>query len=213
MSDRNADAGNDRTRYCQQLMTSVADNRSSTERRRHDAQATRCALLDAATVLFGDRGYDGTTVREIGERAGVDPALIARYFGGKEGLYLATLDEEQRPALPGDPVAALELMLAHADEHGTGPVALAMVSPTSTGAARDHSVELIRTRVVEPLAHELARRGADEPRLRAEVLVALAMGVSLTRANGTLESVAAAPLERLLAVLEPLAEALQADRG
>jgi len=152
-------------------------------------------------------------VREIGERAGVDPALIARYFGGKEGLYLETLDEEQRPALPGDPVAALELMLAHADEHGTGPVALAMVSPTSTGAARDHSVELIRTRVVEPLAQELARRGADEPRLRAEVLVALAMGVSLTRANGTLESVAAAPLERLLAVLEPLAEALQADRG
>jgi AcrR family transcriptional regulator len=195
-------------------MTSVGEDRSRADaRRRYDARATRCALLDAATALFGERGYDGTTVRDIGERAGVDPALIARYFGGKEGLYLATLDEESRPPLPRDPVAALELMLAHADEHGTGPVALAMVSPTSTDAARDHSVEVIRTRVVEPLAAELADRGVPEARLRAEVLVALAMGVSLTRANGTLAGIADAPLDRLLAVLAPLAEALQQRGG
>ena len=48
-------------------------------------------LLAAATELFAERGYDRTTVRELGERAGVDPALIARHFGSKAGLYLAAL--------------------------------------------------------------------------------------------------------------------------
>jgi AcrR family transcriptional regulator len=66
-------------------MSSVADKPGT--RRRHDAQASREALLDAATALFEARGYQATTVRDIGERAAVDPALIARYFGGKEGLY------------------------------------------------------------------------------------------------------------------------------
>ncbi len=45
--------------------------------------ATRQALLDAARALFGEHGYEGTTRREIGVRAGADPALIARYFGSK----------------------------------------------------------------------------------------------------------------------------------
>ena len=73
-------------------MTSAVPNDSGPRPR--DAAASRRALLDAAGALFHARGYDGTTVREIGERAGIDPALIARYFGGKEGLYLAVLAEE-----------------------------------------------------------------------------------------------------------------------
>src|SRR5260221_5104477 len=80
--------------YCHQAVTSVADKSSRpVARRYHDAQASREALLGAARALFDERGYDRATTREIGERAAVDPALIARYFGGKEGLYLATIAE------------------------------------------------------------------------------------------------------------------------
>ena len=58
-----------------------------TDRRRHDAGASRRALLDATGPLFDERGFDRATTRDIGARAGVDAALIARYFGSKEGLH------------------------------------------------------------------------------------------------------------------------------
>jgi AcrR family transcriptional regulator len=187
-------------------MSSVADNLStSSPRRRHDSQASRQALLEAADALFEERGYDAATVRDIGERAGVDAALIARYFGSKENLYLATL-EHGRTSVPTDPMQLLERMLSRSEQRGSGPVPHAMVSPTLTDAMREQIREIMRRRLVEPLAGELA---APDAVLRVEILVALAIGVSLTRASGTLPTLAAAPLEDVLAALEPLAGALQ----
>lgn len=52
-----------------------------------DAQATRERLVAAARMMFSRQGYEGTTVREIAAEAGVNPALINRYFGGKEQLF------------------------------------------------------------------------------------------------------------------------------
>jgi AcrR family transcriptional regulator len=187
-------------------MSSVADNIStSSPRRRHDSQASRQALLEAADALFEERGYDAATVRDIGERAGVDAALIARYFGSKENLYLATLEHGRTPP-PTDPMQLLERMLSRSEQRGSGPVPHAMVSPTLTDAMREQIREIMRRRLVEPLAGELA---APDAVLRVEILVALAIGVSLTRASGTLPTLAAAPLEDVLAALEPLAGALQ----
>ena len=62
--------------------------------------------------------------------------------------------------------------------------------------------------LLEPLAAELRAGGAADPELRSELLVALAVGVAMTRANGTLEAIAAAPRERLVETLAPLVEAL-----
>lgn len=181
-------------------------------RRPYDADATREALLDAAGALFDERGYDGATIREIGQRAGVDPALIARYFGGKEGLYLASLARGGGRTVPADVVEALAAMLSTSDSRGIGPVPLAMVSPTLSDGTREQVMRVVQERAVEPVASDLDARGADDAQLRAEVLAALALGISLTRASGTLPALAGAPLERLLAVVEPLARALQEQR-
>jgi AcrR family transcriptional regulator len=187
----------------------VAD---TSHRRRHDAQASRQALLEAADALFDERGYDAATVRDIGERAAVDAALIARYFGGKEGLYLATLQQQGRAPMPTDPVRVLERMLSRTEQQGSGPVPRAMVSPTLTDTMREQVRDIVGRRVVQPLAAEIGDRGVPDAELRAEVLVALAIGVSLTRASGTLPTLAAAPLDAVLAVLAPLIDALQ-DSG
>ena len=187
-------------------MSSGADKSTSCPpRRRHDSQASRQALLDAAGALFEERGYDAATVRDIGERAGVDAALIARYFGSKENLYLATLEHGRTPA-PTDPMQVVERLLSRSEQRGSGPVPHAMVSPTLTDAMREQIREIMRRRLVEPLAGELA---APDAILRVEILVALALGVSLTRASGTLPTLAAAGLDDVLAVLEPLVGALQ----
>src|SRR3954462_3363384 len=179
-------------------MSSAVDNPSSVRRRRNDAAASRRALVEAAAVLFDERGYHGATVREIGERAGVDPALIARYFGGKEGLYLAALEEGQGPPAPLDPHDVLARFLANSEADGpSNPICLAMITPTLTATVRERIGGpggrpigepvgeriggLVGRRIVSPVAEELARRGVDRPDLRAELLVALALGATLTR--------------------------------
>ena len=193
-------------------MSSRADNgitapRPAARRRRHDARASREALLDAADALFHERGYDAATVRDIGERAGVDAALIARYFGSKEGLYLATLEQGRAP-MPNDPMEMLDRMLNRSEQRGSGPVPRAMVSPTLTDAMREQIREIMRRRLVDPLASQLGEQGVPDARLRVELLVAMAIGVSLTRAGGTLPTLAEAPLDDVLTVLRPLVEAL-----
>lgn len=53
---------------------------------------TRRALIRAALELFGGRGFEGTSTRQIAARANVNIASIAYHFGGKEGLRNACAD-------------------------------------------------------------------------------------------------------------------------
>jgi AcrR family transcriptional regulator len=59
-----------------------------------DAEATREALLAAATELFAEHGYAGTTVDAIAVRAHVNKAMINYHFKGKHGLYTAILKRD-----------------------------------------------------------------------------------------------------------------------
>ena len=55
------------------------------------AATTRSAIWEAARGLFAERGYAGTSVRDIAGVAGVDPALVIRHFASKENLFLDTM--------------------------------------------------------------------------------------------------------------------------
>ncbi|HVW48359.1 MAG TPA: TetR family transcriptional regulator [Solirubrobacterales bacterium] len=190
-------------------MSPLGDKATAT-RRPHDAEASRRALLDAARRVFDEVGYDRATTREIGDRAGVDPALIARYFDSKEGLFLAAIAVRS----PGDedldyaPAELLRLLLERWDERGHNPISRALASPALTPGARRQISAVVGDRVVAGLAGELRERGAADAELRAELLVALAVGVAVTRANGTLETLAAAPRDDVLEALAPLLDAL-----
>jgi len=52
----------------------------------------RQRLLDTATKLFAEKGYAGTSVREIVNRAGVSKPVLYYYFKSKEGLFYAILE-------------------------------------------------------------------------------------------------------------------------
>jgi len=52
---------------------------------------TRAKLLDAATEVFGERGYYAATVREISQRAGTNIASVNYHFRDKLGLYTEVL--------------------------------------------------------------------------------------------------------------------------
>jgi AcrR family transcriptional regulator len=54
--------------------------------------AARRALIGAGVELFGRRGLEGSTTRELARVAGQNIAAIAYHFGSKEGLYLAVAE-------------------------------------------------------------------------------------------------------------------------
>jgi AcrR family transcriptional regulator len=145
-------------------MTSTDDN-TTTVRRPHDAAATRQALLEAAGRVFDEVGYDRATTREIGERAGVDPAMIARYFDCKEGLFLAAIavgagEEEE---IDFAPQALLAFLVERWDERGHSPISRALASPSLSDEVRLQVSAIVRERLLAQLAGELRLRGVAEP--------------------------------------------------
>jgi AcrR family transcriptional regulator len=60
--------------------------------RPRNAEATRAAILKAATNRFSRESYDDVGMRDIAGDVGVDAALISRYFGSKEDLFVAVLN-------------------------------------------------------------------------------------------------------------------------
>jgi AcrR family transcriptional regulator len=60
--------------------------------RRRDAARSREAVLAAATVLFSERGYDGTSMAEIAQAAGLARATPGYLFKSKAALYRAVLE-------------------------------------------------------------------------------------------------------------------------
>lgn len=59
---------------------------------RAQGRASRARVLDAATRLFAEKGYDAVTMRAIGAAAGLDNSSLYKHFGGKSELAAAVFD-------------------------------------------------------------------------------------------------------------------------
>lgn len=80
------------------------------------AEGTRAQLLRAARAAFAEGGLEGARVDDIARRAGINKQLVYHYFGSKDGLYTAVLEQvyheirEQEAALALDALPAEEAM-------------------------------------------------------------------------------------------------------
>jgi len=176
-----------------------------TQTRRRDATQSKRALLDAASELFSERGFDRTTVRDIGELAGVDPALIARYFGSKAALYVETLRGSAEAAVPDilEP-GRLSEVLDRVRRAGPSALLQAAVRPHDDPAVQAVAREVIANRLTDPLIARLRQASAPAPELRAEIAIAALAGVALGRSSGAFDALAAvsdADLAELTAAL------------
>ena len=70
-----------------------------------DGQRTRQAILDAALALFAEKGYFGTSLREVAGAVGVRESALYNYFPSKEALFEALLAAES--AEKGEQVSAI----------------------------------------------------------------------------------------------------------
>jgi TetR/AcrR family transcriptional regulator, regulator of cefoperazone and chloramphenicol sensitivity len=72
------------------MSTAVSHYRPVAQQR---GEETRARILDAALELFAASGFEGASTRIIAERADVNLPAIQYYFGSKEGLYRAVVDQ------------------------------------------------------------------------------------------------------------------------
>jgi AcrR family transcriptional regulator len=86
--------------------------------------AKQLQLLDKAELLFSQKGFDGTSVRDIAEQAGINTAMISYYFGSKEKLMEAIFEqrslnirEKVDILLKDDSLDPLQKMYALVDEY------------------------------------------------------------------------------------------------
>lgn len=71
-------------------MTEISIDEAKDHRPRKEK--SRMRLPEAAARVFAQRGYEGTTFREIAEAAGLSRALLSFHFGNKRGLELAVAE-------------------------------------------------------------------------------------------------------------------------
>jgi AcrR family transcriptional regulator len=182
--------------------------------RSRDAAASRDALLRAAQTLFGQQGFERTTIREIGEQAGVDAALIARYFGSKADLYIAAVVAEGAEAVPTefeglDHMA--EEMVTRADRRGPGPILQAVVRSDTSADILDAALDRLAKRLVGPLVANMAAQGIDRPQLRAQVAVSALLGLILGRSLGWYDEIRSAPHDEVVALIVDALGAITGD--
>jgi AcrR family transcriptional regulator len=142
--------------------------------RQRDAERTRTAILDAAQTLFSMRGFANTGVREVTDLAGVNSALVGRYFGSKEGLFRAALErviditpiltEDRRHRFGVDMVAGL-----FDTQDASGPLAM-MILSAADPAAHAVSVELLQKKVIAPLVRWLGPPDGEGRAARLNIL-------------------------------------------
>jgi len=153
--------------------------------RPRDAEATRAAILEVAKIQFAQLGYDTATLRDIASGAGVDVALIKRYFGGKDGLFSAALKASFHPdRLKAWDVSTFarevaEMMAGDAragsdDAQGFQFLLRAATSPATAPLLN----EAVQERFLAPIRDWL---GGKEASPRARVLAAFFIGLLVER--------------------------------
>lgn len=171
---------------------------------------TRRAIFEAAGRLFHRKGYNGASVRAIAAEAGVDPALVIRYFGSKERLFLDTValvgEFDLFPDVPLDQLGRQVVRTVLADlPQQTFEAWRAMVAASGSDGVRQRLIEVMEQVVIAPLAPRLP---GDRPALRARLIAAQVAGLLDAVAVLGDEHIAAATTDDLVEIYGAAVQAI-----
>lgn len=175
------------------------------------AQRTRDRILSAARQAFAERGYDGASVRSIAVAAGVDQALVHRYFGTKQELFLAATE------LPAELGAAVGRVLRLPDDQlGEGLVSAAvrmwdsevsdaLISTARTVIASPEGAPVVQDLLFGVILRELPGRidRYGHTRRRVALVVTQMAGLLVARKLVGVEPIRSMPAEEVAALVGP----------
>lgn len=183
-------------------------------------ERTASAILSAARRHFAETGFERTTIRAVAADAGIDPALVMQLYRTKERLFSAAARSDV------DVHNLVEATVEDLPKASAEHLFSAFEDPTR----REHSEALLRSCLTHPLAGEIVRDqvmaptqaavaetiGGNDAELRAAVLNACTLGVTIARyliEDPVLANADRSDLERILVpALRALTEA-QPDRS
>jgi AcrR family transcriptional regulator len=179
--------------------------------RRPGAEDTRGRILDAARAAFGERGFDGATIRDVAARAGVDTALVHHYFGTKQQLFVAAME------FPVDFATAVPALLEGPPDRLGERFVRFVLELWDRPEVRPLLLGIIRSATTDPVAAAMLRRmltegpmlalvrALDRPDapLRASLAGSQFVGVILARYVVGIEPVASLPADDLARALGP----------
>lgn len=148
--------------------------------------ATRRSLLTAARSLIASNGIDGTSTRDIATSAGVNQALVYRYFGSRDNLIseaLGSSDSSLLDAMATTDIGNLPrvLLTGILEATAAGVDARSSLATLATSAHNESIRPVIRAEIDALTGAIEARLSAPDAALRAELLVALGIGVAVMR--------------------------------
>ncbi|MEW2219778.1 TetR family transcriptional regulator [Streptomyces sp. NPDC006990] len=176
--------------------TPAASRRSAT---------TRTAIVEAARERFAADGYERATIRAIARDAGIDPSMVMRYYGNKEGLFAAAvtvdLDLPDLGALPREYVG--HTLVAHflGIWEGDGELT-ALLRVGATNEAGAQRMQRIFQEQLLPVVRGM-HPGPEQAPVRAALVASQLLGLGLTRYVLRLPPAVALDREEIVAWLGP----------
>lgn len=187
--------------------------------RRPGATESRAAILDAARRLFGEKGYDATTIRGIARESGVDPALVHHFFGAKEHVFVAAMEFPFDPAeslphvLAGDPEEIGERLVRFFLSVWNDPASRdPFLATVRSAATHEHAAATLREFVSSALVSRVAD-AAGRSKLQVEAAAAQLMGLALLRYIVRVEPLASADEDTVVAMVAPTIQRYLANAG
>jgi AcrR family transcriptional regulator len=200
--------------------TSDAEETDTVARSR-DAAATRRLLLTAGRQRFAQDGYSSTKVRDIAADAGVNVALINRYFTSKEGLFEACLATARDELGRSEGADSFETLMENMTRQVAGPpngerTLMMLLLLRSSG---DDGADRIRRNTLRYFAEQMSIAAGwnvedaqgEDLSLRAQIALSTILGIALLRSSSTgLEPLTSASVEGLEGPLTDVITALLA---
>jgi len=125
-------------------------------------QPVRMRILEAAELLFAEKGYENATVRDIAAAADCNLASVNYYFGGKNGLYQEVWREHMRRVMEAR-IASLDVVIRY-DQNPPLEAVLRAFARSFPGPWNDQATA---GRLVRLMAREMI-----DPRLPADMFAA-----------------------------------------
>jgi AcrR family transcriptional regulator len=173
------------------------------ERTGRRSDATKEAILAAARERFAGDGYERATIRAIAADAGIDPAMVMRYFGNKEKLFAAAAEFDLRiPDLTEIPPGEVGRRIAgHVVDRWDGDETLmALLRAAVTNPAAAERMRGIFAGQLGPVVQAIA---PGDVMVRAGLVASQVLGLALTRYVLRLPPVAAMDRDAVVAWLGP----------
>lgn len=152
--------------------------------RTRNAEATQAAILTAARDCFARESYDQVGVRDIATLAGVDAALVCRYFGSKEDLFAELLLRSDKPldvleaGREGLCLRITEMVAQKPDDEETVQDLLIMLRSVSSKTAASLVHAAMKKRFDEPVAQLLE---GDNTHLRSRLMGSVIIGLIISK--------------------------------